>query len=114
MRIRTKRVYDGPDPADGRRILVDRLWPRGLSKPAARLDYWAKAIAPSTALRHWYAHDPAKWKEFRRRYFAELDANPTGVADLREHLGAGRITLLYGSREERLNNATALQEYLER
>lgn len=98
---------------DGRRILVDRLWPRGLSKAAARIDHWAKAVAPSTALRRWYGHDPAKWKEFRRRYFAELDANPAGLAELRRHLGKGRVTLLFSSKEERLNNATALREYLE-
>lgn len=113
MRIRTKRIYEQPDPADGRRILVDRLWPRGVAKTRARIDFWAKAIAPSTPLRHWYGHDPAKWTEFRRRYFAELDANPTGLADLRLHLGKGTVTLLYSSKEQRLNNATALQEYLE-
>lgn len=112
MRVHTKRVYDRPDPADGRRILVDRLWPRGLSKAAARIDYWAKTVAPSTALRHWYGHDPAKWQEFRRRYFAELDANPAVVAELRAHAGTGAVTLLYASRVERINNATALGEYL--
>ena len=114
MRIRTKRVYEAPDPADGRRILVDRLWPRGLSKAAARIDYWAKAIAPSTRLRQWYGHDPDKWKEFRRRYFAELGANSEGVDELRRELGKGTVTLLFSSKEERLNNATALQEYLKR
>lgn len=113
MRVRTKRVYDPPNPADGQRVLVDRLWPRGLSKVAARIDYWAKALAPSTQLRQWYRHDPAKWKEFRQRYFAELDANPVALADLRQHLGKGPVTFLYSSKEERLNNATALQEYLE-
>ncbi|HVH66413.1 MAG TPA: DUF488 domain-containing protein [Gemmatimonadales bacterium] len=114
MRVRTKRVYDPPDPADGVRILVDRLWPRGLSKARARVDYWAKTIAPSTELRRWYGHEAAKWQEFRRRYFAELDANPAGLAELRRHLGKGTVTLLYGSKEERLNNASALQEYLTR
>lgn len=113
MRVRTKRIYDRSAAVDGRRILVDRLWPRGLSKAAARIDHWAKAVAPSTALRRWYGHDPAKWKEFRRRYFAELDANPAGLAELRRHLGKGRVTLLFSSKEERLNNATALREYLE-
>ena len=113
MRVRTKRIYELPAVADGRRILVDRLWPRGLTKTAVRIDYWAKAIAPSTQLRRWYGHDPAKWREFRRRYFAELDANPSGLADLRRHLGKGTVTLLYSSREEGLNNATALREYLE-
>ena len=113
MRFRTKRIYDRSDSADGQRVLVDRLWPRGVSKTAARIDYWAKAVAPSTELRRWYGHDPVKWKEFRRRYFAELAANPAGLADLRQHLGKGTVTLLYGSREERLNDATALREYLE-
>lgn len=112
MPIRTKRIYEPPARGDGRRILVDRLWPRGLSKTAARIDYWAKDIAPSTRLRQWYGHDPAKWKEFRRRYFAELDANPQGLAELRRHLGRGTVTLLFSSREERLNNAMALREYL--
>ena len=114
MRVRTKRVYDPPHPGDGVRILVDRLWPRGLSKARAQIDYWAKAIAPSTQLRRWYGHDAAKWREFRRRYVAELDANRAGLADLRQHQGKGTVTLLYGSKEDRLNNATALQEYLQR
>ncbi len=113
MRLLTKRVYDNPSPSDGRRILIDRLWPRGLSKSAVKIDFWAKAIAPSNELRRWYQHDPAKWDEFRRRYFAELDANPAGVAELRTHLGHGTVTILYGSKEARLNNATALREYLE-
>jgi len=112
VRIRTKRVYEKAAPSDGRRVLVDRLWPRGLAKAAAKVDWWAKAIAPSTELRRWYQHDPAKWDEFRRRYFAELDANPAGVAELRAQLGRGPVTLLYGSQETRLNNAAALCEYL--
>jgi uncharacterized protein YeaO (DUF488 family) len=106
-------VYDPPSAADGRRILVDRLWARGLSKAGARIDFWAKDIAPSTSLRKWYGHDPEKWKEFRKRYFAELDANPDGVAELRAHLGSGPVTLLFSSKETRLNNASALREYLE-
>ena len=113
MRIRTKRVYDPPAPSDGRRILIDRLWPRGLSKEAAQLYLWAKSIAASHELRRWYQHDPAKWDEFRRRYSAELDANPDGLAELLSELGRGTVTLLYGSKETRLNNATALREYLE-
>ncbi len=113
MRVQTKRVYEPPDPADGTRILVDRLWPRGLTKPRARIEFWAKAIAPSSELRRWYGHDPEKWNEFRGRYFAELRANPVGVAELRRYLGKGKVTLLYSSKEQRLNNATALKEYLE-
>ena len=114
MTIRTKRVYEPAARSDGRRILIDRLWPRGLSKARARVDYWAQSIAPSHDLRRWYRHAPEKWDEFRRRYFAELDANPAGLAALRAHLGRGANTLLFGSTEERLNNATALREYLER
>jgi uncharacterized protein YeaO (DUF488 family) len=112
LRIRTKRVYEPPASSDGRRILVDRLWPRGVAKAAAGIHFWAKAVAPSHELRRWYQHAPAKWPEFRRRYFAELDANPAGVAELRDHLGRGVVTLLFGSKEMMLNNATALAEYL--
>ncbi|MGH7426801.1 MAG: DUF488 domain-containing protein [Gemmatimonadales bacterium] len=112
MRIQTKRIYDPPARSDGRRILIDRLWPRGLSKAAARIDYWAKSVAASTTLRRWYGHEPGKWREFRRRYFAELDGNPAGLAELRAQLGTGPVTLLYGSTETRLNNASALSEYL--
>lgn len=113
VKIRTKRVYDAPAASDGRRILIDRLWARGLSKAKARIDFWAKDIAPSTALRKWYGHDPDKWKEFRKRYFAELDANPEGMAALRANLDKGTVTLLFSSKETRLNNASALREYLE-
>jgi uncharacterized protein YeaO (DUF488 family) len=84
-----------------------------VAKAAAGLHFWAKAVAPSHELRRWYQHAPAKWPEFRRRYFAELDANPAGVAELRAHLGRGVATLLFGSKETRLNNAAALREYLE-
>ena len=113
MQIRTKRVYENSTPSDGRRILADRLWPRGLSKEAAQIHFWAKSVAPSHELRRWYRHEPSKWREFRRRYFAELRANPEGLAELREHLGAGTVTLLFASKEEHLNNATALSEYLQ-
>lgn len=113
MQIQIKRIYDPTARADGRRILVDRLWPRGLSKATASVDFWAKAIAPSNELRKWYQHDAKKWPAFRKRYFAELDANPAGVAELREHLGGGTVTLLFGSRETERNNAVALREYLE-
>ncbi|HET7040909.1 MAG TPA: DUF488 family protein, partial [Gemmatimonadales bacterium] len=114
MTITMKRVYDAPARTDGRRVLVDRLWPRGCSKAKARIDHWAREVAPSTALRKWYGHAPARWDEFRRRYFAELDANPGEVRALRAALGKGRATLLFGSKEERLNNAAALLEYLRR
>ena len=94
------------------RILVDRLWPRGVSKEKGKIDFWAKAIAPSNELRKWYQHDPDKWAEFRRRYFAELDANPDGVEALRAELGSGKVTFVFSSKEETLNNATALRDYL--
>ncbi len=113
MKIRIKRVYEAKSRSDGRRILVDRLWPRGLTKADAAVDYWARAVAPSHALRRWYQHAPEKWPEFRRRYFGELDANPAGVAELRTQLGRGPATLLFGSKETQLSNASALAEYLE-
>lgn len=113
MRLEIKRIYQPATASDGRRILIDRLWPRGLSKQKAAVDYWARDIAPSNELRKWYRHDAAKWPEFRRRYFAELDAAPEGVAALRSELGRGMNTILFGSKEERRNNAHALVEYLE-
>jgi uncharacterized protein YeaO (DUF488 family) len=113
MKIKTKRVYDPKAASDGRRILIDRLWPRGVAKAAAGIHFWARSVAPSNELRRWYQHAPAKWPEFRRRYFAELDANPAGVTELRAQLGRGVVTLVFGSKEERLNNASAMREYLE-
>jgi uncharacterized protein YeaO (DUF488 family) len=115
IELRSKRAYQPPDDADGTRILVDRLWPRGLSKEKLGEVAWVREAAPSDALRKWFGHDPAKWEGFRRRYFAELDANPEGVAALRAQLSAkGRNTLLFGAREEDHNNAVALCEYLRR
>ena len=111
--IRTKRIYDPADPDDGFRILVDRLWPRGLTKDAAGVNLWLKQIAPSNELRKWYRHDIALWDEFRRRYFAELDANPDPVAEALEQVRRQPVTLLFSSKEDRYNNATALKEYLE-
>jgi len=113
MDIEIRRVYEPPEPTDGTRILVDRLWPRGLSKEAAKINYWSKEIAPSTELRRWYGHDPEKWSEFKSRYFEELNSNPEGVEELLRHARKGRVTFLYSSKEERLNNAVALKEYLE-
>ena len=109
-----KRVYATAGPADGTRILVDALWPRGLSREAARLDAWCKSVAPSAELRRWFGHDQTLWEEFLIRYHAELDANPDAIAELRAHLGRGPATLLYAARDERHNNALALQEYLMR
>jgi uncharacterized protein YeaO (DUF488 family) len=110
--LRVKRVYDTPDESDGRRILVDRLWPRGLSREKAAVDVWLKEASPSTELRKWYGHEPEKWDEFRRRYFAELDANEAAVAELRKEVGKGNATLLFGTKETERNNAVALLEYL--
>lgn len=113
MTIRVKRVYDKPARGDGRRILVDRLWPRGLTKRDAEIDLWAKAVSPSDALRRWYKHDSEKWPAFKRRYFAELDANADGVSTLLDELDRGTVTFVYSSKEERLNNAVALKAYVE-
>lgn len=113
MRIAIKRVYEPKSAADGHRILVDRLWPRGLSKDKAGVDLWLKDVAPSTELRHWFDHDPAKWDEFKRRYRAELDANGEAFDDLRQAIGAGPATLLYGARDERHNQAVVLLELLD-
>ena len=113
MLLQVKRVYDRPERTDGRRVLVDRLWPRGLSKAVAAIDFWAKDVAPSHELRRWYGHVPEKWPEFKRRYFAELDVEGEGVDQLRGQMGRGTVTLLFGSKETRLNNAAALKEYLE-
>jgi uncharacterized protein YeaO (DUF488 family) len=114
MDIRIKRVYEQPDPKDGTRILVDRLWPRGLSKEAAKVDYWARMISPSNELRKWYGHDPDKWAEFQQRYAAELDGQAGEVALLFTKIEQGPATFLYGSTEKRLNNAYALKYYLEK
>src|SRR5512141_1323373 len=112
QRIGIKRVYERPGPEDGRRILVDRLWPRGLRKEEARIDYWAKEISPSSELRKWYGHDPAKWEEFKERYFGELDRAGEGVERLRKELAGGPVTFIYSSKEQAINNAEALKLYL--
>lgn len=113
MQLRAKRVYLPASDDDGNRVLVDRLWPRGLSKEKLGEAAWVKEVAPSDALRKWFGHEPAKWDGFRERYFAELDANPEGVAALREALvEKGRNTLLFGAHDEAHNNAVALCEYL--
>ena len=113
MSIRVKRVYEPPSTRDGRRILVDRLWPRGLSKADAKIDDWPKDIAPSTELRKWFGHDPERWSEFKRRYFAELKSKPDTVRALLDYVRAGTVTFLYSSKERRLNNVVALKEYVE-
>ncbi|HEY7382048.1 MAG TPA: DUF488 domain-containing protein [Beijerinckiaceae bacterium] len=110
--IRIKRIYDPPAPDDGYRVLVDRLWPRGIRKDAAQIDLWCKEVAPSTALRRWYDHDLAKWDEFRRRYRAELQRQPAALALLRDKAARGVLTLLYAAREPERNNAAALESIL--
>ena len=111
--IRVKRAYDPPDEEDGSRVLVDRLWPRGLGKDEAKLTLWLKEIAPSDDLRRWFGHDPARFAEFSRRYRAELDANKDAVSRLEELLNEGPVTLLYAAHDEAHNNARVLADYLE-
>jgi uncharacterized protein YeaO (DUF488 family) len=113
MTVKLKRVYDPPKPADGFRVLVDRLWPRGVSKSYARIDLWLKEIAPSAALRKWFGHDTLKWDTFRARYFRELQKNPEAVAQLNEIIRNGPVTLLFAAKDQEHNNAVALKEYLE-
>jgi uncharacterized protein YeaO (DUF488 family) len=110
--VRVKRVYVPSAADDGTRILVDRLWPRGVSKEKAAIDLWLKDIAPSTELRKWFGHDPAKWDEFRKRYFRELEGKAELVAELRRAGAKGTVTLLFAAHDEEHNNAVALAEYL--
>jgi uncharacterized protein YeaO (DUF488 family) len=113
VRVAVKRVHEPAEDTDGRRVLVDRLWPRGIAKEVARIDFWARTAAPSDELRRWYHHDPGKWGEFRRRYRQELAERPEALAELRAQLGAGKVTLVYASREQEHNNAAVLRELLE-
>ena len=110
--VNVKRVYEPPSGDDGIRVLVDRLWPRGLSKPHAAVDLWLKDLAPSVRLRRWFNHDPARWAEFKHRYAEELDAKKTGVAALLGAARRGRVTLVFGARDREHNNAVALHSYL--
>lgn len=111
--IRVKRAHEAPATSDGQRVLVDRMWPRGLSKDKLQLDDWVKDVAPSSELRKWFGHDPEKWAGFKERYFAELDARPEAVATLRERLDRGRLTLVFGAKDTEHNNAVALKAYLQ-
>lgn len=110
--LMVKRIYEPPAPCDGQRVLVDRIWPRGVSKEHAALALWLKEVAPSDALRNWFGHEPARWAEFRKRYGAELDGNEEAVAQLHGLLRNGKVTLLYGAHDEAHNNAVALAGYL--
>jgi uncharacterized protein YeaO (DUF488 family) len=111
--IHTKRVYDPAESGDGTRFLVERLWPRGLTKAQVVMDSWIKDVAPSTALRRWYGHDPVKWDEFRRCYFAELDGEPQSWQPILEKARHGVVTLIYSAKDTEHNNAVALKQYLE-
>ncbi len=113
MDIQLKRAYHPAKPSDGFRILVDRLWPRGISKKSARIDLWLKEVAPSTELRKWFAHDPDKWTTFRKRYFQELKKHPDEIAEILERIRQGRVSLIYGAKDVEHNDAVALKEYLE-
>ncbi len=114
MGVHIKRAYEPPSRADGERILVDRLWPRGVRKEEAHIDLWLKDLAPSAELRQWFAHDPAKWDEFKRRYYRELKARPEALAKLADEVRRRTVTLVFAAKEERFNNALALAEWLER
>ena len=111
--IRIKRVYDLPAPDDGRRVLVDRLWPRGVAKNEARIDEWLKEIAPSDELRKWFGHDPARWQEFRKRYREELKRHGELLEKLRAEAIKGTVTLLFAAKDTEHNNAVVLQEILQ-
>jgi len=110
MKIRIKRVYEQPDKHDGRRILVDRLWPRGLTKERACIDLWLKDIAPSTELRKWFAHDQGRWEEFKKCYLAELKSNSEQIQLLKQELNKGIVTLVYGAKDEEHNQAVVIRE----
>lgn len=111
--IRSKRVYESASEQDGVRVLVDRLWPRGLSKDKANIDLWLKEIAPDNSLRKWFSHDPEKWEEFRKMYLEELKQKEDQVQELLENAVETDLTLLYAAKDENLNNAAILKEYLE-
>ena len=111
--IRIKRIYEEASEDDGLRVLVDRLWPRGLSKEKAKIDQWEKELAPTTELRHWFGHDPAKWEEFLERYRAELAGKEEALSRLRQECDEGVVTLLYAAKDEEHNNAVALKRYIE-
>ena len=110
--INVKRIYAAAHAQDGFRILVDRLWPRGIKKEESKIDLWLKEIAPSDSLRKWFNHEPEKWEEFKRRYFKELDQKQDLVDQLSQHTRKGKVTFLFSAKDEAHNNAIALREYL--
>ena len=111
--LRIKRIYDAPARSDGFRVLVDRLWPRGISKKRAKLDDWIPELAPSAELRRWFGHDPKRWKSFRQRYWAELADKPSLISSIRNRVLKGPVTLLYGARDATHNQAHALKQFIE-
>lgn len=114
MDILIKRVYEKPNISDGKRVLIDRLWPRGLTKERAKIDLWLKDIAPTTTLRKWFGHDPSRWNEFKKGYHEELKKNNEVVSKLIKILKSGKVTLIYGAKDEKHNDAVVLKEYLEK
>lgn len=114
VQIRLKRAYEPPEETDGLRILVDRLWPRGISKERLQLDGWEKVLTPSSSLRQWFAHEPDKWEEFRRFYLEELDSQREAASALLSRAGKSRVTLVYAARDEQHNHALVLKEFLEK
>jgi uncharacterized protein YeaO (DUF488 family) len=112
MNIQLKRIYEPYSKEDGYRILVDRLWPRGFTKEKAALDLWLKEIAPSTELRKWFGHDPEKWKEFQKKYRIELKQNKEAVDRLRDYITRGKVTLLYGAKDEEHNEAQVIKDFI--
>jgi uncharacterized protein YeaO (DUF488 family) len=113
MGVKVKRVYDEPAKSDGHRVLVDRIWPRGLKKSEARIDEWLREIAPSTGLRKWFKHDPDKWEQFKKKYYAELEEHREEVEKLARESRKRSVTLLFGAKDSAHNNALALKEYVE-
>ena len=111
--VKTKRIYDPASPDDGKRILIDRLWPRGIKKEHTKIDGWLKEIAPSNELRKWFAHDPAKWQDFKKRYINELKKKNEIVQELRAEAKKGMITLLFAAKDVEHNNAVVLKELIE-
>ena len=114
MDVRLKRAYDPPERSDGYRVLIDRIWPRGISKEQAHLDEWARELAPSTELRRWFGHDPARFAEFRRRYLDELKPHEAKLRELRRRAREETLTLVYGARDTEHNDAVVLAELLRR
>jgi uncharacterized protein YeaO (DUF488 family) len=113
MPISLKRAYEKTSPEDGKRILVDKLWPRGLKKEEAKIDEWLKDLAPSTKLRNWYSHDPSKWNQFKERYWKELDKKQNLISKLAKECREKKVTFVFSTRELQYNNAVALKEYIE-